>query len=85
MPSKSSINEFPSNLIDETLDKHYHVTTVESFIKTTYAGTFSYVAINNVPKLLRSGLVIASQFIQLNRNFPYEAVHYNGVGAQGKF
>ena len=63
--------------IESTLKTYYHVTTVESFIKKTYSGIFSEYALKNVPELLKGGLVNASQFIQLNRNFQWKKIGTN--------
>ena len=75
----------PSLLMESTLNQYYHVTTVESFIKTTFAGMFSNDAVKNIPDLLKGGLVNASQFIQLNRDFPYQAVYYDKDGQDEYF
>ena len=86
-PDKVSISEMnvepstPSTASDYTrpsiIQNYYHITTVESFLKSLYGDIRGQEISNALGDRLRCGIINATHVISSLRNFPYQKVYSN--------
>ena len=79
LSSNSPTAPQPSNesntMQKSTLENHYHVTTVESFLKTLYGDTKAQTIINEMSDSLKNGIINGSHVISALENFPRHKVY----------